>query len=182
MKSTVWLTLAALMLWSVAVVGQVYESKDKGGAPVFSDRPSEGSKKVDMPAPNVVAPQDRPASSPLPAAKPAFSYARLTIFAPTEQTTIHSNSGAFDVQLSVDPDLRKGDAFMLTLDGNALPNRYASANIGLTAQDYAAAAANTHEHTLSAAIVDANGKVMIKANPVRFYVSRTTVREGRHRR
>lgn len=182
MNRTIWLALAALMLWSAAVLGQVYESKDKGGAPVFSDRPSEGSKQVDMPAPNVVSPQDRPASSPLPAEKPAFSYARLTIFVPTEQTTIHSNSGAFDVQLSVDPDLRKGDAFILTLDGNALSNRYTSANIALTAQDYAAAAANTHQHNLAAAVVDPNGKVMIKADPVSFYVSRTTVREGRHRR
>jgi hypothetical protein len=182
MKCTVRLAITALALWSVAAVGQVYESKDKSGAPVFSDEPAKGAKQVDLPPPNVVAPQDRPASSPLPAGKPAFSYARLTIFAPTEQTTIHSNSGAFDVQLSVDPDLRKGDAFVLTLDGNTLSNRYTSANIALTAQDYAAAAANTHEHSLSATVVDANGKVMIKANPVSFYVSRTTVRERRHRR
>jgi len=179
MNRTVWLTVAALMLWSVTAVGQVYESKDKSGAPVFSDRPSEGSKAVDIPAPNVVSPQDRPAASPLPAQKPDFQYSQLAIAAPTAQTTIHSNTGAFNVQLSIDPDLRQGDAFVLTLDGNTLPTRYPSATIGLTAQDYQSAAANTHQHSLTAAIVDANGQVMIQSDPVSFYISRTVRHERR---
>ncbi|MEJ2173979.1 MAG: DUF4124 domain-containing protein, partial [bacterium] len=178
---TVRIAIAALALWSVAAVGQVYESKDKSGAPVFSDRPSEGSKAVDMPAPNVVGPQQGPAQAPPPPA-PEFRYSRLGIVAPQQQGTIHSNTGAFDVQLSLAPDLRSGDAFVLTLDGNRLPNRYSSANIGLTAQDYAAAAADTHQHVLAAAVVDSSGKVMISANPVSFYVSRTTVREHRRAR
>lgn len=181
MKRTAWLTIAAFALWWTAAGGQVYESKDKSGAPVFSDQPSQGSKRVDMPPPNVVAPQQEPAQAPAPAA-PAFSYSQLAVVAPTAQTTIHTNTGAFDVQLSVNPGLRQGDAFVLTLDGNTLPTRYASATIGLTEKDYQLAAANTHQHSIAAAVVDANGKVMISSDPVSFYVSRTTVREERHRR
>jgi hypothetical protein len=176
MKRTVWLAIAAFALWSTAVVGQVYESKDKSGAPVFSDQPSQGAKQVDMPAPNVVGPQQGPAQ-PSPSPAPAFSYAQLAVVAPTAQTTIHTNTGAFDVQLSVNPSLRQGDAFVLTLDGNTLPTRYASGTIGLTAQDYQMAASSTHQHSIAAAVVDANGKVMISSDPVSFYVSRSTVRE-----
>jgi hypothetical protein len=175
MKRTVWLTLVVVAAWSVGVRAQVYESKDKSGAPVFSDTPSQGAKPVEMQAPNVVGPQQGPAQVPPPPA-PAFTYSQLAIVSPTAQTTIHTNTGAFDVQLSVSPDLRQGDAFVLTLDGNTLPTRYASATIGLTSQDYQMAAANTHQHSLAAAVLDANGKVMISADPVSFYVSRTTVR------
>jgi hypothetical protein len=180
MKRTVWLTIAAFALWSTAAVGQVYESKDKSGAPVFTDQPSQGSKQVDLPPPNVVAPQQGAPQAPQPAA-PAFSYNQLAVVAPTAQTTIHTNTGAFNVQLSVYPDLRQGDAFVLTLDGNTLPSRYASGTIGLTAQDYQMAASNTHQHSLAAAVVDANGKVMISSDPVSFYVSRTVREERRGR-
>ena len=71
---------------------------------------------------------------------------------------------------------------MLTLDGNTLPNRYTSANIGLTAQDYASAAAATHQHSLAVAIVDSNGNQLVSSGPVSFYVDRTTVRERRRAR
>lgn len=181
MKRTVWIAIAAFALWSAAVFGQVYESKEKSGAPVFSDRPTEGSKEVNMPAPNVVAPQQESTQSPQPAA-PAFSYTQLAIIAPTAQTTIHTNTGAFNVQLSLAPALRQGDAFVLTLDGNTLPSHYGSPTIGLTAQDYQAAAANTHQHSLAAAVVDANGKVLISSGAVNFYVSRTVREEHRGRR
>jgi hypothetical protein len=181
MKRTIWLTVAILSLWSIAAAAQVYESKDKTGAPVFSDTPSRGAKPVDMPPPNVVGPQHQ-APVPPPPAPPPFSYAQLAIVSPAQKDTIHSNTGAFDVKVSLDPALRAQDAFVLTLDGNTLPNRYTSATIALSAQDYASAAAATHAHRLAVAVVDSNGKVMIQSGPVSFYVSRTTVREGRGRR
>jgi len=177
MKHTIWLVLATLMLGSASVVGQVYESKDKSGAPVYSDQPTPGAKQVDLPAPNVATPQQAPSQAPAPPA-PEFRYTQLGILAPAAQTTLHTNTGAFDVQLSLDPNLRTGDAIVLTLDGNTLPTRYTTASIALTEQDYASAAANTHQHSLAAAIVNANGAVLIQSDPVSFYVSRATVREG----
>jgi hypothetical protein len=42
-----WLAVAFVALWSSVAVGQVYESKDKSGAPVFSDQPSPGAKPVE---------------------------------------------------------------------------------------------------------------------------------------
>jgi hypothetical protein len=175
-----WLAVAFVALWSSVAVGQVYESKDKSGAPVFSDQPSPGAKPVELPPPNVVSPQHEPMPTP-PPSPPAFSYAKLAFVAPTEKSTIHSNTGAFDVQLSVEPHLRASDSFVLTLDGKTLSNHYTSGNIALTAQDYAAAAADTYLHSLSAAVVDSNDKVLISAGPVGFYVRHAAVDERRHR-
>lgn len=180
MKHNVWFTFAILSLWWGTALAQVYESKDKSGVPVFSDQPSQGAKPVDLPPPNVVGPQQRPTAVPLPA-QPSFSYAQLAILAPAQEDTVHTNTGAFDVQVSVDPVLRSGDVFVVTLDGNALPGRYSSANIGLTAQDYASAATSTHQHSLAVSVVDANGNVLISTGPVNFYVDRSTVRRRRAR-
>ena len=186
MKRTVWFTLvvvstlSALSAWSIGVVAQVYESKEKGGVPVFSDTPTQGAKPVDLPPPNVVnTPQ--PAQPQAPSAPAAPSYVQLAILAPAQQDTVHTNTGAFDVQVSLAPTLRPGDAFVVTLDGNALPGRYTSANISLTEQDYASAAAATHQHSLSVAVVDSNGNVLMSSNAVSFYVDRSTIRRGRTR-
>jgi hypothetical protein len=183
MKSTVWRTVAvlsALLPWSVAVVAQVYESKEKGGVPVFSGTQTEGAKSVDLPPPNVAGPQKEAPVQPLPAPA-SFSYAQLAILAPAQQGAVHTNTGAFNVQVSVDPALRSGDAFMVTLDGTALPGRYTTANIGLTEQDYTSAADDSQEHSLTVAIVDSNGKVLVSSEAVLFYVIRSTVRRRSRR-
>jgi hypothetical protein len=158
-------------LWSSAAVAQIYESQGKSGAPVFSGQPSPGAKQVDLPPLNVVnTPQP---AQPLPA--PATpSYERITIFSPAQQDTVYTNTGAFDVQVSVSPALQAGDAFMVTLDGNVLPGRYTSANIALTAQDYISAAANSVQHSLAVAVVNSHGAVLLSSSPVTFYVHRST--------
>jgi hypothetical protein len=178
MKRTIWLTVAILSLWSIAAAAQVYESKDKSGAPVFSDTPTKGAKQVDLPPPNVAdTPQPVP-PQPLPAPA-AARYTQIAIVSPAQQGTVHTNTGAFDVQVSLSPELQPGNVLMVTLDGNTLPGRYPSANIALTEQDYQAAAASTHEHSLAVAVVDSNGKVLLSSPTVSFYVSRSTVRHRR---
>lgn len=180
MKRTVWFMLVVVSAWSIEVVAQVYESKEKGGVPVYSDTPTQGAKPVDLPAPNVVnTPQ--PAQPQSPSAPAAASYAQLAILAPAQQDTVHTNTGAFNVQVSLAPMLRPGDAFVVTLDGNALPGRYTTPNISLTEQDYASAASATHQHSLSVAVVDSNGNVLLSSNAVSFYVDRSTIRHRRGR-
>jgi hypothetical protein len=182
MKPTLWFVAVVVSLWSTFTAAQqpVYESTDKGGAPTFSDRPTQGSKSVTLPPPNVVnqQPVAQPQASPQPAAP---AYAQLAIVAPAEQGTVHSNTGAFNVAVSVAPALNPGDNFVVTLDGTALPGRYTVGNIALTEKDFESAAADTAQHRLEVAVVDSGGKVLIAANPVSFYVKRSTVRRRGHR-
>jgi len=180
MKPAMWSRAAVLVLpWcALAAQGQIYESKEKGGVPVFSDQPTTGASPVTLPPPNV-------SDAPMPAAGPqpvvAAPYSQLSIVSPAAAGTVHTNTGAFDVSVSLYPalDSRGGDRFMVKLDGAALPGRYASATIGISSQDFEAAAGSGEPHQLEVAVVDSAGKVLITAAPVKFYVRRATVRERR---
>ena len=166
-------------LWSalVAAQGVVYESKGAGGA-VFSDQPLQGSKPLDLPPLNSI---DQPPQIqqvvPDPTVAPA-PYGQLVIVSPANDGTIHSNTGAFDIQLQIQPALQqsRGDIVRVKLDGNLLMQGYSSAAIHVEDSDWAYAAVSDNvEHRLQAAIVDASGNVLIESPIIRFYAHRAAV-------
>jgi hypothetical protein len=181
MKRAFWFTAAAAaMLCGIAAADeQIYESTEKGGVPEFSGQPAPGSESVTLPAPNVIDTSQQPAQPPPQAAFPGYS--QLAILFPAEQGTMHTNTGAFNVKVAVQPALNAGDAFMVTLDGKALAGRYTSADIPITSEDFQMAAADNVEHKVQVAVVDASGNVLIAASPVSFYVHRATVHRDRER-
>ena len=150
----------------------IYESKDKAG-PVFSDQPSPGAKELTLPSPNVMpgtAPQQQ--AAPQPALPP---YRLLNILSPEDKGTVHTNTGAFDIRVQTAPELRAGDRVRLRLDGKPIGRSFQTTTIGLTAEDWQAAANNASvEHTLQVTIVDGDGKVLIESAPISFYAHRTT--------
>jgi hypothetical protein len=172
--------VALLLVWPLLAAAQtpVYESKDKSG-PVFSDQPSPGAKPLDLPAPNVIALPKPSSSPPAPASTAsAAGYSKLAIVAPASQGTIHTNTGAFTLQLQARPALRvqNSEAILIGLDGTRLAQRYTTTTIAIKEADWMrAAAAGVAEHSLQAAIVDRNGVVLIESAPVRFFVQRATV-------
>ena len=160
----------------------IYETRDKDG-PVFSDRPSPGAAPVNVGPINVVPSSPPPAPTAVsgPAAgagNPPSPYRWLRIGSPANQGTVHANTGSFEVVVRSSPGLRAsaGDRIQLMLDGNVLPKAQATNRIQLTEADWqAAAAADTAQHTLQAAVVDANGIVLVTSAPVVFYVHRAAV-------
>ena len=169
----------ALALCCVAATAQttIYESKDKDG-PVFSDQPSPGAKELTLPPPNLV-----PGTAPLPqqAPQPALPvYRLLNILSPEDKGTVHTNTGAFEVRVQTAPDLRPDDRIRVKLDGRAIGRSFRSTTISLTEADWQAAASNTSvEHTLQAAVLDKDGKLLIESAPVVFYAHRTTANRRR---
>lgn len=169
----------ALLLSSVCLpcaAQTVYESKDKAGNTVYSDKPSPGSKALDLPPPNVVqggTPAPRPASKPAPA--PA--YTALSISSPANEDTLHSNSGEFIVNIRSVPALRAaaGDRILVKFDGTLLQHKYSSGAVTIRPEDWQAALDNA-QHSLQVAIVNASGDTQIESAPVTFYVRRATVR------
>lgn len=159
----------------VSAQGPVYESKDKAG-PVFSDQPSPGAKPVELGPPNVIQ-TTPPPKQPAPAAVPAPYYTTLTISSPENGGSIHTNTGAFDVNVQLQPALRtaRGDRIEARLDGRALPRRFSSANFGITEADWQKSASpDNPEHTLQVVIRDKAGAVLIESAPVKFYAHRAT--------
>lgn len=170
----------ALALCCAAAAAQttIYESKDKAG-PVFSDQPSPGARELALPPPNVM-PGNAPAAQPVPPQPALPAYRLLNILSPENQGTVHSNTGAFDVRVQTSPELRPGDSIRVKLDGNLIGRSFRSTTIGLTDSDWQAAASSASvEHTLQAAVLDRDGKVLIESAPVSFYARRTTAGQGR---
>ena len=157
---------------------QVYESKEQSGVPVFSDQPSPGSKAVTLPKPNI-------SDAPMPSVQPAppagaFAYSQVSIVSPGAGGTVHSNTGEFTINVSVNPELNsdRGDRFLVRLDGNTLPRRYATPTIDVTTDDLGTVGlADNIEHRLEVSIVDSGGTVLIAATPVNFYLRRAIVHE-----
>ncbi len=180
MKRAVSFAAALLCAWSVATAAQdpIYESTGKGGVPEFSGQPAPGSKEVTLPPPNVIDTDPVPAQAAPQEVLTGTGYSQLAIVFPAEQGTMHTNTGAFNVQVAVAPGLNSGDAFVVTLDGSALPGRYRSADIAITEEDFDSFAADDVQHRLEVAVVDASGNVVIKSGPVSFYVHRATVRRS----
>jgi Domain of unknown function (DUF4124) len=172
------LSVLSLALWSVVAAAQtpIYESKDKGGT-VFSDQPAPGAKKVDLPPPNVVQTAKPASAAPKASAAAPPPYGRLAIVSPENEGTVHSNDGAFQLQVRAQPALRagSGDRFRVKLDGKPLAQGYAAGVIDIKSADWARAAApDTIEHVLQVTIVDRSGAVLIESAPVKFFVHRAT--------
>ena len=157
----------------------VYESKDKSGATVFSDRPTPGAKAVELAPPNLSVGVKPQPPGPAPAAAPP--YASLAISSPANEDTIHSNTGAFSIRVRNTPALRTaaGDRIRVKLDGTLLASSYSSGQVSIRAADWQAAAADNAQHTLQAAIIDRSGATLIESAPVRFYVKRATASGAR---
>ena len=180
MKRAVWFAAAMLSVSSAVVAAQekIYESTEKGGVPEFSGQPTPGATAITLPPPNVIDTTQPPARPQAPPQEVFTGYSQLAILFPAERGTMHTNTGAFDVRIVVEPALNAGDAFVITLDGTALAGRYTSGHIPLTEQDFQSAASADALHRLEVAVVDSGGNVLIASGPVNFYVHRATV----HRR
>ena len=182
MKRAVWLTAAWLSMWTAAVAAQdkIYESVGKDGVPEFSGQPKPGSTEVNLPPPNVID-TTAPAAPSAPQQEAAAGYSQLAILFPADQGTLHTNTGAFDLKVALQPALNAGDVFVVSLDGTALAGRYTSPDIAITEQDFQSAAADDVQHQLQVVVVDSGGNVRIAAGPISFYVHRATMRQQQGR-
>ena len=168
------LPLLICLLPAVVLAQTVYESKDKEG-PVFSDTPSPGAQPVDLPPPNVI-------DTPTPAQQPvsqavAPDYTSITILSPQDQSTLHTNTGRFQVSLALAPALQSGNAISVSLDGTTLPTLRYSLQFDIKPNEWQSAAADNVLHRLQVAVVDDSGNMLISADPVQFYVHRAFRRQ-----
>lgn len=178
MKRIALLATCAVLGFSAQCWAQtVYESKDKSGATVFSDRPTPGAKPMDLAPPNVVQTPALPKRAPGPAAA-AAPYTSVAISSLESEGTVHTNTGEFQISVRSVPVLRAaaGDRIRVTLDGNVLARKYSSGAVTIRADDWQGTAAESAQHTLQVAIVDPNGTTLIESKPITFYAHRATVR------
>ena len=155
----------------------VYECPGKDG-PVFTDTPCSDGNEMNLPPPNVIdtatPTQQQPADQ---VAAPA--YTAFSILQPEEQGTVHTNTGEFDVSLSLTAELQDGHAIRVSLDGTSLPTLRTSLQLVVTPDEWEISATDTTQHTLTATVVDQSGNQLITTPPVQFFSQRATVSRQR---
>jgi hypothetical protein len=152
----------------------VYECQGPNG-PVFTDTPCPGARQMDLPPPNVIDTQRPQPQQPTEPAAP--SYMLLAIVSPEDGSTVHTNTGEFEISLALSPALEEGNAISVSLDGTALPTLRYSPSFDITPEEWQSAAADNTQHVLLVAVVDSSGNPLITANSVQFYVHRAFIRQ-----
>lgn len=155
---------------------EIYSSTDPSGHVTYSDTPlSNDSKKVDLPEPNVQVSQQTTSnpSMPAPAATTQIltttspqitgtqSYTVFKIQTPTDQQTIQ-NQPVIPVEIVIKPDLQPGDQIQLFLDNKPIGQPNKNTQFTLTNIDRG-------QHTLSAAILNNQQKIIQKTETITIY-------------
>lgn len=179
-------TVLALSCAGGALAQTVYESTGAGGR-VYSDRPMPGGKPVDLKPINVIEAPSARAPSAAPAAvgatddrpEPAtVPYRSFTVVFPESGGSVVANNAVFEVRVSVDPPLQiaRGHAFTLRLDGRSVSGRYTATEMIIPPEFFGdMVLTGGQPHVVEAAIVDANGSVVLSAPPVSFQSRFVTV-------
>ena len=172
--------LTVLLLLGATASAQVYKWVDEDGVVHYSDQPAPGAERIDLPSrPTAAVPAARrpsaaatasqsSAKSARPATQtvPAFTYESLTFTSPAAEETLWNIGGVLNVSIGLKPALRSGDKLKLYFDGEARDVRTTSVQLEEVWRG---------EHNLQAEVVDAEGKLMIRSEPMRFYVQQTSI-------
>ncbi len=162
------------LLAAGASFAQAYKWVDKDGVVHYSDRPEPGAQEINLPTtkPARRTSSRTTASAAMPAeAAPAqperpFRYESLSVAAPGAEETLWNIEGILNVSLSLSPALQPGHRVRVYFDGTPQP---------ATGTSFQLQEVYRGTHNLQAEILDANGTLMIRSAPTRFYVQQTSI-------
>lgn len=173
---TVVLVGALLAGTCVQAAEEVYRWVDEDGVVHYSDQPHPGAERLIIegaPAPGTRlspragdargAGQQQPGE---PQADEPFSYERLEVSQPASEETLWNIGATLDVTLDLQPSLQPGHRVRVYFDGEARD---------VSGTQFTLEEVYRGEHNIQAEVVDANGNVMIRSQPTRFYVQQTSV-------
>ncbi len=166
------LMMACLVAGAAAAVADVYRWTDESGNVVFSDTPREGAEKIEISEPSSMPAQRVPRrTTRLSPPQDEFSgYEEVRIAAPANEATVR-NVQSISVQVTVRPALRSGDGHRVQLYYDGAP--HGAPQAGTTFQ---VAGLVRGSHELSAAVLDGNGKELVRSAPSVFFVHQHSVR------
>ncbi|MFQ6007131.1 MAG: DUF4124 domain-containing protein [Woeseia sp.] len=154
---------------AASVFAQAYRWVDEEGIVHYTDKPTPGAERIELPSDNRV-PARRIApvrATPTPdVGAGEFEYERLEVASPAAEETLWNIEGVLDVTLDLRPALQAGHQLRVYFDGN--PRMVDGTSFQL--QEVWRGV-----HNLQAEVVDGTGKLMIRSTPNRFYVQQNTV-------
>ena len=204
MKSSVMtMLLAFCLLCGVNPLSAqtVYQTPGANG-PVFSDKPQQGAKPVELRPLNVIdsatltgngAAEKRvspPAQQKINDEKSAakketvIPYRSFAITSPENDGSIVANTAVIEVRIAVDPALRLGEghAFAVSINGQPVGQRFTATEFMIPPEFWGDQLPPANQrYQLAATIVDRNGAVLKEATPVQFQLRYATVQQRPYR-
>ena len=168
MRALLTVLLLLPLLGLTTASAEVYRWKDAKGVTQYGDKPpSDQVKPVELPPLQTYSPPPVPSTSQKPAAsaeKPAENGKPppIRITSPAQDETIRDAGRQLSV--SVDVALRQGQGLLYFLDG-VQQNKAATVSTA-----YLFEALERGEHSITAAVVTADGKELIRAAPVTIHI------------
>jgi len=164
------ITLASLLLLSLSVSAEIYEGTGPNGEIVYSDRPAEGSKPVEVKGASTYKPPKyrRSTTGESEVDVAPFSYKVITITQPSDDATLFDSEGPVAVTIKLDPALREADRILLYVDGRPTGKPLHATSFSLTLEDRG-------EHKLLAEVQDSKGKAVGRSGSIQFYYRKHSV-------
>lgn len=165
--------LIAVLLYFNMAAADVYRWTDADGTVHYSDSPTDGAEKVELGETSVV-----PTLKPTPRSNSSeryrsgasgAGYSKIGIASPAHEQTLRNVEG-ITVSVILEPSLRadEGHAIQLYYDGNAQGEPQAGTQFVISEAERGA-------HTLAAAVLDANGKVVLRSADSVFFLHRRSI-------
>lgn len=150
---------------------RVYKTVHPDGSISYSDQPSDRAEVMDVQPVETVPAYRGNTSAPSAATRttspPSNFYRSLSIVKPTNESAFWSGNGAVEIEIALQPALRKNDRVRISLDGELLKTspipRATLSNI------------DRGTHQLLVQVVDAQGEVLQAAQST-FTLHRPTVK------
>ena len=188
-SKVIWPAVVALLLALAPVMASaatVYRHVDEQGNVSYSDRPDQGEAVTLSPLTVVPATPDASSSSSLnsrpqpgnagsqSASSPFLPYTTFRIASPNNEQTLPTGyAGNVQVELSIEPALRDDHRVRLLVDGQISQSAMHTSVFMVTGL-------NRGEHQLVAELLDANGRVRHRSEPVTLFVQRASVNMPRN--
>ncbi|HEX2138343.1 MAG TPA: DUF4124 domain-containing protein [Woeseiaceae bacterium] len=169
---------ACIALLAVLAAGvlpaQVYRWVDDDGVIHYSDTPHPGAEEVHLPdsAPPLpgaafeTAQRTLPTEGDQPESQPSFDYRSLRFVAPAPEETLWNIGGELTVRLDLQPGLRPGDQVRVYFDGEPR---------AVNGLQFEMEEVWRGTHNLQAEVLNEQGQLMIRSEPIRFYVHQTSI-------
>lgn len=165
------LIAAGLLACGGVPAADIYRYVDEEGNVIYSDQPHPDAEKIPTPEIQTYSAPEFSEPPPPPAPEPESKrivYLTFGIVSPADDQAIRSNNGNIDVEVLLEPSLDKSHQLRLTLDGRPWGEPGTATTFGLENVDRGT-------HTVTAEIIDEDGAVVNRTEPVTFHLLRVSV-------
>ena len=165
----------------------VFVTPGKNG-PVFSNLPQAGAREVQLKPLNVIEPLEVPDAAPAFETSPKASenaetgdhnaasfYTSFFVVYPENNGAVAASTAAFDIHLALDPPLQLGQqhAFVVAINGRSVAQRFTTTEFMIPPEFWNDRLPPDNQLLqLDASIVDGDGRLIKRAEPVQFLLRR----------